>query len=72
MSDYVYTQRRARVKHACKMGDGLISPGEYCYAATIGGGGLASLKFPDYLHLRCKEAHERLREKSHAKDVPKG
>jgi hypothetical protein len=53
---YVYTLRRARVKHACKMGDGLISPGEYCYAITIAGGGLQSLKFPDYLHQHCLNA----------------
>ncbi len=62
MADYVYTERRARVQHNCKMGDGPILPGMKYYAATIGGGGLGSLKYPTYLHLHCKEAHTRMRE----------
>lgn len=65
MSDYVYTQRRARVPHDCKMGDGKIEPGEYCYAVTIGGGGLASLKYPDYIHLTCKDTYITMKEKKH-------
>ena len=70
MSEYVYTERRARKEHACKMGDGPITPGMKYYAATIGGGGLQSLKFPDYVHLHCKEAHQKLKERRHGQDVP--
>ncbi len=54
---YVYVTRRARKPHPCEMGDGDIQPGEEYFAVTIGGGGLASLKFPDYIHLRCRDAH---------------
>lgn len=62
MGEYVYTTRRARVKHTCKMGDGLISPGEHYLEATIGGGGLGSLKFPDRIHLNCKDAYISMKE----------
>lgn len=54
---YVYVQRRARKTNPCKMGDGDIQTGEQYFAVTIGGGGLGSLKFPAYIHLRCRDAH---------------
>ncbi|MDD5700451.1 MAG: hypothetical protein PHU23_00250 [Dehalococcoidales bacterium] len=54
---YVFTTRRARKRHECEVGDGPIMPGDFCYVATIGGAGLGSLKFPDYLHLTCKQKY---------------
>ena len=60
MGDYVYTLRKARVGHTCKVCGGGIDPGEAYFAATIGGGGLASLKYPDYVHELCREKHEKM------------
>lgn len=59
MSIYVYTLHKARKQHVCSMGDGLIAAGEHYYTAVIGGGGLQSLKFPDHVHIGCKQAHEK-------------
>ena len=67
VAEYVYTERRARKQHECKMGDGPIMPGMQYYAATIGGGGLQSLKFPDYVHLQCKEEHQNNRKLKEAR-----
>ena len=58
MTNYVYTKRKARKYHRCEACKGDINPGDEYLAATIGGGGLGSLKFPDYVHLQCKEEHE--------------
>lgn len=62
MTDYVYTKRRARKYHRCEVCKGDIDPGMQYYAATIGGGGLGSLKFPDRIHLNCKDAYISMKE----------
>ena len=62
MGDYVYTLRKARKYHRCEVCRGDIDPGMQYYAATIGGGGLGSLKYPTYLHFQCKEEHQKSKE----------
>jgi hypothetical protein len=65
--DRVFTLRHARVKHVCKQCHGLILPGQDCWTVTIGGGGLGSLKFPDYIHMLCRVPYEKAREEREAR-----
>lgn len=53
---YVFTLRRARKQHTCRVCPRPITPGESYYEVTIAGGGLGSLKFPDRIHMSEKEA----------------
>ena len=49
----VYTLRKARACHRCKVCPQPIDPGMLYYSVTWGGAGLGSLKFPDSIHLEC-------------------
>jgi hypothetical protein len=62
VAGYVFTQRKARKYHRCEVCRGDINPGDECLTATIGGGGLGSLKFPDYLHPWEKEQFKKMKE----------
>jgi hypothetical protein len=66
MRDYHMEKRRARKEHPCKMGDGIIAPGEEYWEMTIGGGGLGSIKFPDRVHLTCAQTYHAMKEAKHA------
>lgn len=50
---YICERRRARKAHMCSHCGLLIEPGEEYYQVVIGGGGLASLKFPYHVHDHC-------------------
>ena len=53
----------ARTQKSCKVCPLPIVPGQSYYSITTGGGGLASLKFPDRIHTFClKEYCDRRRQ----------
>lgn len=48
----------ARKAHRCDFCPSPIVPGEQYYSIILGGGGLASIKFPHRAHLDCIEERE--------------
>lgn len=52
--------------HTCRHCKERIHRGETYYSVTIGGGGLASIKFPDRLHWDCLEGYMQEQERARA------
>lgn len=53
----IYEPHKARKRYRCKQCHEEIEPGTYYYAVFIGGSGLGGIKFPDRIHLKCRDRY---------------